>query len=134
MLSFSGARLAAIAPDALMNLRLRLHPCVEVIRSAHPIVTIWRMNSGELAPAPIPDWTGEDALVARSGLDVVVRYVRPGGAQFIESLLNSETLSQAAQAASTEPSFVLAENLADIIGTGLIVDVDFISGIQGGER
>src|SRR5947207_852911 len=44
------ARLQSIAPEALARMRVRLHPSAEIVRSAHPAVTIWAMNSGELAP------------------------------------------------------------------------------------
>ncbi|RAI40253.1 DNA-binding domain-containing protein, partial [Rhodoplanes roseus] len=39
----------AVAPEALGGLRVTLHPSAEIVRSKHPVVTIWAMNSGEAA-------------------------------------------------------------------------------------
>jgi hypothetical protein len=65
----SADEFAALDVDAVAGLRVTLHPSAEIVRSAHPIVTIWAMNSGEQALSPIDDWRGEDALVARPYLD-----------------------------------------------------------------
>ena len=57
-------------------MRFGLHPSTEIVRSPHPIVTIWAMNSGEQDVAPIENWCGEDALVFRPYLDVEVARCR----------------------------------------------------------
>jgi hypothetical protein len=107
---------AAVAADALGNMRLELHPSVEIIRSPHPIVTIWAMNSGERALAPIDDWRGEDALVARPHLDVEVRVLAPGGSQFLLALSAGRPLAEAAsQALAACPQFDLADTLAGVV-------------------
>ncbi len=69
--------LRSIAPEALGGMRFVLHPSAEVVRSRHPIVTIWAMNAGEAELGPIEDWRREDALVARPHLDVEVRALPP---------------------------------------------------------
>src|SRR6185312_9321783 len=66
-------RFATLDGEVVGNLRIAMHPSTEIVRSPFPIVTIWAMNSGEQALAPIEDWRGEDALVARPHLDVQVR-------------------------------------------------------------
>ena len=38
---------AALDPYAVGSMRFDLHPSTEIVRSPHPIVTIWAMNSGE---------------------------------------------------------------------------------------
>jgi hypothetical protein len=98
-----------------------LHPSVEIIRSPHPIVTIWAMNSGERPPAPIDDWRSEDALVARPHLDVEVRALAPGGSQFLLALAAGRTLGEAAsQALADCPRFNLTDTLVGLIGCGLV--------------
>jgi len=77
---------ATLDSSAINGIRLKLHPSVEIVRSSHPIVTIWAMNSGALTLAPIEDWRGEDALVARPHLEVEVRLLLPGGAAFLHAL------------------------------------------------
>jgi hypothetical protein len=124
------ARWQEIDPQALAAIRVALHPSVEILRSPHPVVTIWAMNSGEAELGAIDDWAGEDAVVARPQLDVTVRKLPPGGAAFLAALATSATLGEAAQAAITDhPEFDLAANLAGLIGAGLAIDLS-ISPIQ----
>src|ERR1700726_3239879 len=66
-------RFAALDSRTIADIRIDLHPSAEIVRSPHPIVTIWAMNSAEQELAPIAAWRGEDALVVRPCLDVQVR-------------------------------------------------------------
>jgi hypothetical protein len=118
------AAFAATEPDDLAELRFVLHPSVEIVRSAHPIVTIWAMHSGEAKLGPIPDWRPQDALVARPRLDVEIRALPPGAAAFLIALRQGAPLEGAANAAlAEEREFALAENLAVLIGSGLATDI-----------
>jgi hypothetical protein len=120
------ARLQSVTPDALAQMRVKLHPSAEIVRSVHPVVTIWAMNSGEIEPAPIGDWRPQDALVLRAGLDVEVRELRAGGAAFLRTLAQGQPLGVAAQiTAGAEKGFDLVANLAGLIGSGLVTEVTF---------
>jgi len=113
--------LAALDADALIGLRVDLHPSLEIVRSDHPIVTIWAMNSGEQELAPIETWGGQDALIVRPYLDVEVRLLPAGGAAFLCALTDGRSLGQAADAALGDcPDFDLTCNLAGLIGWGLV--------------
>ena len=115
---------AALDPNAVGSMRFGLHPSTEIVRSPHPIVTIWAMNSGEQDVAPIENWCGEDALVFRPYLDVEVRALPPGGAAFLLALAGGRRLGEAAEAALADyPEFDLARNLAGLIGLGLVRDI-----------
>jgi hypothetical protein len=115
---------AALDGEGVGALRLALHPSIGIVRSRYPIVTIWAMNSGEQALAPIDHWVGEDALVARPGLDVEVRALPPGGAAFLDALAAGSPLGEAAAAAlADDPAFDLTGNLAGLIGSGLVRDL-----------
>ena len=117
-------RFAALDAGLVGGIRVDLHPSAEIVRSPHPIVTIWAMNSGQRALAPIEDWRGEDAIVVRPYLDVEVRILPPGGAAFLLSLAKDMTLGEAAEAAVTDCSeFDLTRNLAGLIGWGLVQDL-----------
>jgi hypothetical protein len=110
---------AALPSEALGGMRLQLHPSIEIIRSPHPIVTIWAMNSGAQTLAPIETWCGEDALVARPYSEVNVHALPAGGAEFLHALAAGRTLAQAAQhALDVRPQFNLTENVAGLIGCG----------------
>jgi hypothetical protein len=111
--AFDGSTVGAVLVD--------LHPSVEIVRSAYPIVTIWAMNSGEQPLVPIDDWRGEDALVCRPCLEVEVRRLPPGGAAFLLALAAGLRLGEAAAAAlSDDRDFDLTGNLAGLIGSGLV--------------
>jgi hypothetical protein len=118
------SRFAAFDPGALGDARIRLHPSAEIVRSAHPIVTIWAMNSGARELAPIENWRGEDALVVRPHLDVDVRLLPPGGAAFLRALAVGRPLSEAAEAAFADHSdFDLSASLAGLIASGVMAEI-----------
>jgi hypothetical protein len=118
------ATLATLTPESLADLRIALHPAVAIVASAHPIVTIWAMNVGDMPLSPIEDWQSEDALVARPGFDAEVRRLPPGGAVFLTKLSQSESLAEAASAAMTvSPDFDLAVNLAGLFSHGLVANI-----------
>ena len=111
---------AALDPARLDRIAVTLHPSVEIVRSDHPVVTIWAMNAGETELGPIEEWAPEDALVARPALDVVVRRLPPGGAAFLEALGRGLTLGEAAAAAQADTEdFDLSQNLIGLIEAGL---------------
>lgn len=117
-----------LAPANLAGTRVTLHPSVQVLRSAYPVVTIWSMNAGESALAPIEDWSGEDAVISRPRLDVEVRRLPVGGAAFLGALAAGTTLGDAARSAAADHGdFDLAANLAGLIGAGLATDVQCTS-------
>lgn len=116
---------AALDAQALETVRVALLPGTAIVRSAHPIVTILAMNDGDAEPAPIAEWHGEDALVARDGFAVAVRRLPPGGAVFLDALARGDTLGAAANAAFDDaPDFDLALNLAGLISAGLVTALD----------
>jgi Putative DNA-binding domain len=113
-------RFAALDARDAGHIRIELHPSIEIVRSPHPIVTIWAMNNGERELEPIENWRGEDALVSRPHLDVEVRALLPGGAAFLLALAKGLPLGEAAEAAlADDPGFDLTVNIAGLIGAGL---------------
>lgn len=118
------AELAQIDPDRIGLLRFLPHPSFGLLRSAHPVVTIWAMNSGEQALAPIEPWRGEDALVIRPQMIVELRRLPPGGAAFLAALAAGETLGDAAEAgAADSPEFDLTINLAGALQSGVFTAI-----------
>jgi hypothetical protein len=118
------SRFAVLDPDAVSEIRVTLRPSAEIVRSPHPIVTIWAMNSGERELAPIEPWRGEDALVVRPYLDVEVRLLPPGGASFLLALRSGHTISEAAQGAFDDHwEFDLSRSLAELISSGVVVEI-----------
>lgn len=111
--------LSHVDPAGLADLIFAPHPSLSVIRSIHPIVTIWAMNSGEVPLAQIEPGRAEDALVVRPAMIVNVHRLPPGGAAFIMALQSGRTLGDAVAAAmESEPGFDLTANLAGLLQTG----------------
>jgi hypothetical protein len=128
--AYHAADATPLAPDDLAialqrtgeDLGLFLHPSMEIVGSLFPIVTIWAMNAGETEPAPVADWSGEDALVARPALDVEVTCLPPGGARFLGLLQQGATIGAGARTVFAEiERFDLAESLALLLGSGVVV-------------
>ncbi|MDI6837266.1 DNA-binding domain-containing protein [Ciceribacter thiooxidans] len=119
------ATLAAVPPERLVSLRFRPHPSLAILRSPHPVVTIWTMNAGEAKPAPITVWRGEDAVVVRPEMLVEVRRLPHGGAVFLQSLADGAPLGEAAaQALGATDDFDLSANLAGILEAGLFTAIE----------
>lgn len=118
------ARVASIDPQVLSGIVFALHPSIQIVRSRHPVVTIWAMNSGEAELGPIDEGDAEDALVVRSALEVTVRKLPPGGAAFLAALAAGSPFAAAVELASAgDARFDLVANLAGLIGSGAITDL-----------
>jgi hypothetical protein len=114
-------RLTTLRAASLYSLRLLLHPSVEVVRSPHPIVTIWAMNTGQMPLAPVAKDAAEDALVVRPTFAVQVQNLLPGGAVFVLAIVMGATLGEAAEAALANDSrFELSSNLAALLVWGAL--------------
>jgi hypothetical protein len=112
---------ADIDPQSVGNLRLTLHPSLQVLRSPHPAVTIWAMNAGEMELGPVDLDAAEDALILRPALTVTVCALPPGGAAFLLALFGGATLAEAAaSAASDDGRFDLTANLAGLVTSGAV--------------
>jgi hypothetical protein len=104
---------------------LMLHPSLAVVRSPHPVVSIFEINAqhGEVPPTRFESG-GEDALVVRPYLDVELRRLPAGAAPFILALKGGESIGEAAAIALGEaPAFNLEANLAGLIESGAIVGI-----------
>ena len=130
--AYHAADAAPIGPKILQSmdeselgkLRIEPHPAAAIVRSKHPVVTIWAMNSGERELGPIDDWAAEDTLVVRPQLEVFVLALPPGGAAFLSALFGGARLGEAVEAAQAEhEGFDLVANLAGLISSGAVCDV-----------
>ncbi len=114
--------LAEAANRAPEDLRLRLHPSLQVLASPHPFHSIWAMNQPGATPHALAGLGAESALVARSGLTVLTAPLTAPAAAFLTALVEGASLAEAGFAAG--PDFDPAEDLARLIGAGLIIGAD----------
>jgi Putative DNA-binding domain len=111
--------LAALPPERVPTLAFEMHPSLSILRSGYPAVTIWAMNSDEIPLAPIDTWTGEDSLVVRPDMTVLVRQLPAGGAAFLKALASGGALGAAVEKALHEaPDFDLTANLTGALQAG----------------
>ena len=87
------ARLAALDPEALARVRLRLTPALRLIRSDWPVHAIWHANTDPTAPAPQPG--PQAALILRPAFDPLALAIPLPQAAAIAALLEGEVLGQA---------------------------------------
>ena len=83
----------------LAVLRLQLAPCLRLVRSPWPIVSIWTANA---EGGPPPRAGAEDALVLRPEFDPKPRCLPPGGGAFVAGLLAGESLGASIDLAGSE--------------------------------
>lgn len=114
---------ARLADEAgLPALRLALHPSLRVLRSAHPVVSLWAAHQAEDVSAvlgAIDFADAEAALVVRDGIDVVIQCIEAGAAEFVDKLLRGDALGEAAQASGP---FDLPATLGLLLRSGAIIE------------
>lgn len=114
---------AALPADRIGGTRLTLHPSVIVLRSAHPVVSIWAAQQ-EPTAMPVGAWVAEDALVHRRGERVAVETLAPGEAAFLLALRRDASIADAvSEAMEDAPAFDASQALTRLLRDGLVVGV-----------
>lgn len=116
------AVLGTVGPDQLATLRLHLAPAVEVQRSPYPVASIWSAN---MRGTPHPGPGAEDVLIVRPDYDPEPVRLSPGGADFIDSLLEGKTFAAAlGRATAAAPGFDLSSTLGQLIAGQAITRIE----------
>jgi hypothetical protein len=115
-------RIADLLADAesLPQTRFTLHPALRVLRSQHPVVSLWAAHQTDDPAAALTEIDmadAEAALLLRPDLDVEIMRIEPGAAAFIGRLLTGETFGTATIA----EDFDLPATLGLLIRSGAIV-------------
>lgn len=117
-------RLGSITAEGLGAVRVTLHPSLQILRSTHPVATIWAMNTGRAPLGEIEDWTAQDVLLLRPHYDTAVIALAAGEAEFLLQLQAGADIAEAATAALTDAGgFDLAAALAAMFTRGAVVAV-----------
>lgn len=113
------ADLAAVPSERLTDLVFTRHPATQLVRSGYAAVTIFAANREPGLVEPIDASEAEDALVTRPALDVTVRRLAPGHAEFLAALIAGRALGEAAAEALTAHSeFDIGAGLTTLIESG----------------
>ncbi len=116
--------LGTVPQDGLVNLRVKAHPSVSLVRSRYPVASLWAASTGILSSDAVDMSKSEDALTVRPNLDVETRALPPGGGAFLAALLAGQTLGIAAEAGeAADQEFDLTAHLTGLFGAGTFVDV-----------
>lgn len=109
--------LGRIDPARVGRMVFALHPSVRVVRSAFPVVELWRMHVEDSVPVPIDmSQGGQNALIMRPAADVEVRCVTLGSARFIESAMAGKPVAEAAaHAFEADAAFDLPGTLIELL-------------------
>ena len=112
---------ATLAPEDLPDLRLLLHPSVELLKSRFPVVAIWEANRHDNDNS-ISEWKAECALIARPHIQVEIWALSAGAYVFIAALAEGCTVGSAiAHGMAKVPNFNLGECLTALIAADIVV-------------
>lgn len=89
------AALARVSPENYGRLRLRLHPAARLLRSAHPVVSIWEANRPDRDGTPDRMAGADRVLVARDGFEPRARLVAADDWDVLALLASGATLDEA---------------------------------------
>ncbi len=108
-------------PERLPTLQMTCHPSLSVLSSRYAVVSLWAAHQGLGDLANVNPAIPENALVVRTGFDVNVIALPPGGDTLITSLAQGLTLGEAAGfAMAAHAEFDLAANLALLLRVGAL--------------
>lgn len=119
------ARLAAIPPERYGEFRFALHPSATLIASPYPVWQLWAAHQPggpELSEVRLHGG-GEQVLVQREGLEVLVSRLAPGETALLTALAEGLSLTGAIGAAlAAEPQFNLDDTLQTHLQRTTLVD------------
>jgi Putative DNA-binding domain len=92
--------LAALAPEAWGETRLRFLPLVKVLSFAYSAVSVWRAHHSDGLTMPSVVSKDEYALIRREGTQVIVHTLAPDMFYFLDALAKGGTLLDAYETAS----------------------------------
>ncbi|MEX3010330.1 DUF2063 domain-containing protein [Hoeflea sp. TYP-13] len=118
------AELGAVPPEDLAAQCFNAHPAAHIVRSTYAAVSIFSANRAGKDLSGIDPGTAEDGLITRREFDVEIRHLPPGGAAFLQALINGDTLGKAAGSAMEETQdFDLAQAIAAMLEAGVFTGI-----------
>ncbi|NVK33365.1 MAG: putative DNA-binding domain-containing protein [Rhodobacteraceae bacterium] len=122
---FDPGVLSDLGADALAELTFDLHPSVRIVQSKWPVLSLAEANRfGTRSVDSIEIEGGEDVLISRPALDVIVFRLKPGAASFLIGIAEGLSLGEAAaQAESLNEMFDLGAVLRDSFEAGAFIKV-----------
>ncbi|MEM9105480.1 MAG: DNA-binding domain-containing protein [Pseudomonadota bacterium] len=117
--------LSAIPPEDLALQRFVPHPATAIVRSPFAAVSIFSATRAGNDLTGIYPQSAEDGLVTRRGIEVEIRQLPAGGAEFLQHLIDGATLGEAAEAgAAIAQDFDLAAAIGAMLEAGAFSALD----------
>ena len=119
------ADLSAVPPEDLALQRFVAHPATAIVRSPFAAVSIFSATRAGNDLAGIDPQSSENGLVTRRGIEVEIRQLPEGGAEFLQSLIDGATLGEAAEAGTAKTQdFDLAAAIGAMLEAGAFSALD----------
>ncbi|WP_295957335.1 DUF2063 domain-containing protein [Rhodoferax sp.] len=115
-------QVALADPQQLAQLRLTLHPSLQVVASRFAVCSLWAAHQGRLQATDVDPALPQTALVFRQGLDVELLEVSAAAGAYITALQQGASLLAAA---SADAALDLPPTLALLIRQHLITRIHF---------
>ncbi|MEF2552561.1 DNA-binding domain-containing protein [Aurantimonas sp. A2-1-M11] len=111
---------AGLDPSRLAVTATALHPATNLVRSPHPVGTIWSNHQVEPL-GPVTCWASEAVLVTRPEAAVRSTVLPPRDVPFVTSLMEGESLADAAGAAfAADAAFDFGGALIALVELGAV--------------
>ncbi len=121
--------LGSIRPEILLSSRFVPHPAARLIRSLHPVGSIWSAHQGRIVLPPA-EWAAETVLVVRPEMTVFVHLLPSRDVSFASALLSGVALGVAASEANdAEENFDFGTALVGLVGLGAFSGFDPNGGV-----
>lgn len=110
--------------EALLSASFVLNPSLQLVVSEHPIFKLWHSQIHDSRIPEPTDWRGEEVICWRRKNIVMTKQLQLGGALFLKTLINGQTLEEAWKSASAkDPGFNLTEALSSLVHEQLTVSI-----------
>lgn len=111
-------------PEALAELKIVLHPSVQLLQSSHAVWSLWAAHQDILAMETVDPTVAQTVLIYRQELQVDLQHLSRADGIFIAKLIMGEGLALAADnAAEHDQDFDLGTLLASLIRLKLITNI-----------
>ena len=110
--------LAGLDEETLLGTRMEFRASTAIVRSSHPLWSIWRHNTTDDA-SPVPA-RSENVLVSRPADSVLLHRLPPGSAGFLEGLQRGDSLGDAARMGG---EFDLAASLTVVLDARAVREI-----------
>lgn len=111
---------STVPPEELPEVTFAVHPSLQVLQSAYPVLSIWQAHQpGQDPETAAIGKEGESVLLFRTDLSVFVHKIEVGGVVFVDALRSGDTLGAAASAAlNVQSNFDLSQILHLLLSGG----------------